>query len=105
MDLVGYARAYRVFAENSDAFVGQLGELSVPALFLTGENDPNSTPEMSRKMAAATAKGRLCVLKGERHMAPYLAADAVNRELGSFLAEQTSNECSSVKSNHKEAAQ
>ena len=105
VDLIGYARAYRVFAENSDAFVGRLGELSVPALFLTGENDPNSTPEMSRKMAAATPKGRLCVLKGERHMAPHLAAETVNRELGSFLAEQNSNECSSVKSNHKEAAQ
>lgn len=91
----GYARAYRVFAENSDAFVGQLGKLTVPALFLTAENDPNSTPEMSEKMALAVPNGRLCVLKGERHMAPYLAAEAVNRELRSFLSTQ----------HHREAAQ
>jgi pimeloyl-ACP methyl ester carboxylesterase len=58
VDPVGYARTYRLFATSDNAHRGLLGSLTVPALFMTGELDPNSTPAMSQAMAAAAVKGR-----------------------------------------------
>ena len=87
VDPIGYARTYRVFATSDDAFVGRLGELAIPALFMTGERDPNSTPEMSRRMADAAPFGRAEILRGERHMMALTAPETVNRRLSAFLAE------------------
>ncbi len=67
-DPVGYARAYRVFAESDDRYDGRLGAISAPALFVTGQDDPHSTPAMSEAMAADAPHGRAVVLPGERHM-------------------------------------
>lgn len=84
-DPVGYARAYRVFAEDGDAFVGGLGQLQVPALFLTAAGDPNSTPAMSRKMASAAPHGEAVVVPGERHMLPAIAPEKVNPIIRRFI--------------------
>ncbi|MFO1057912.1 MAG: alpha/beta fold hydrolase [Dongiaceae bacterium] len=81
----GYAEAYRVFAESDRAHAGRLQALRMPALFLTGELDPNSTPEMSARMAAAAPQGTSVALPGERHMMVLASASAVNRELRAFL--------------------
>jgi pimeloyl-ACP methyl ester carboxylesterase len=84
-DPVGYARAYRLFAVSDEAHRGRLEGLAVPALFMTGELDPNSTPAMSRAMAAAAPNGRCEVLPGERHMMPMTAPEAVNARLRAFF--------------------
>ena len=86
-DPLGYARAYRVFAEEGDAFVGHLGELPMPALFLTAEGDQNSTPEMSRRMSEAAPRGEVCIIPGERHMLPAIAPEKVNPVLRGFIDE------------------
>jgi pimeloyl-ACP methyl ester carboxylesterase len=85
VDPKGYARAYRVFATSDDAFVGRLADLAVPALFATGEYDPHSTPEMSRRMAMQAPHGSVQVLAGERHMAAFASPAVVNDMLAEFL--------------------
>jgi pimeloyl-ACP methyl ester carboxylesterase len=84
---VGYARTYRLFASSDDAHVGRLGSLDLPALFLTGEADPNSTPAMSRAMASATPNGRAQIIAGARHMMNVTDPERVNERLLAFLTE------------------
>ena len=85
IDPVGYARTYRLFAEADAEHGARLLQLAVPALFLTGAEDPNSTPAMSAAMARLSPHGRLVVMPEMRHMMTLTHADAVNRELRTFL--------------------
>jgi pimeloyl-ACP methyl ester carboxylesterase len=85
LDPRGYARAYRVFCEADPWLDGRLGALCVPALFVTGELDPNSSPAMSRAMAAEAPLGRAVVLAGERHMMAYISPDRFNPVVEDFL--------------------
>jgi pimeloyl-ACP methyl ester carboxylesterase len=72
---LGYAAAYTVFANSDRVHETRLKQLKVPALFFTGEMDPNSTPEMSLQMAQLAPMGQALVLAQQRHMmsltAPY----------------------------------
>jgi pimeloyl-ACP methyl ester carboxylesterase len=81
----GYARTYRLFAGSDDAHVGRLASLDMPALFLTGEFDPNSSPAMSEAMAAATPHGRAEIIDGARHMMNVTDPERVNERLVAFL--------------------
>lgn len=92
VDPVGYARTYRLFASSDDAHVGRLASLAVPALFLTGECDPNSSPAMSRAMAAVAPFGRAEIIANERHMMNVTDPDGVNERLLGFLAEASAQE-------------
>ena len=87
IDPSGYARTYRLFAEADAEHAGRLARLSVPALFITGAEDPNSTPAMSEAMARLSPKGRLVVMPETRHMLPLTDVEAFNGELRAFLAE------------------
>lgn len=87
VDGIGYACAYRVFAESGDDFVGRLGELRAPALFLTGDLDPNSTAQMSERMAGAAPRGRARILRGQRHMLNLVDPAATNAALWELMAE------------------
>ncbi|WP_298916991.1 alpha/beta hydrolase [uncultured Roseobacter sp.] len=69
-DLQGYARAYNVFAQSDGPSDTLLQSLTMPALFMTGADDPNSTPEMSRRMAANSAKGHSLLCHDAAHMMP-----------------------------------
>ena len=85
VDKSGYSRAYRVFAENGETFVGQLVDISTPALFITAQHDANSTPEMSRRMASEVQRGQAYIMPGERHMGQYLAAASIESLIRRFL--------------------
>jgi pimeloyl-ACP methyl ester carboxylesterase len=87
-DPIGYARAYRVFVAADEGIVGRLGGLDLPALFLAARDDPNSTPEMARRMAAEAPRGRAVVLPNARHMVPFESPAAVNAEIRAFIEEQ-----------------
>ncbi|NVH76753.1 alpha/beta fold hydrolase [Paraburkholderia sp. JPY432] len=87
VDPVGYARTYRLFACSDDAHVGRLASLAIPALFLTGEGDPNSSAQMSRAMAAAAPQGRAEVIANARHMMNVTDPERVNASLLAFLVE------------------
>ncbi|HEV8388922.1 MAG TPA: alpha/beta fold hydrolase, partial [Dongiaceae bacterium] len=86
VDRAGYARTYGVFASADDAHRGRLQSLQAPALFMTGEGDPNSTPAMSRAMAESAPDARCEIVAGERHMMALTAPDEINRRLMAFLA-------------------
>jgi pimeloyl-ACP methyl ester carboxylesterase len=81
----GYARTYRLFASSDQAHVGRLPQLAVPALFMTGECDPNSSPAMSLSMAAAAPRARAEIIPNERHMMNVTAPSIVNQRLLHFI--------------------
>lgn len=85
VDQSGYSRAYRVFAENGETYVGQLADIAAPALCITAQDDPNSTPEMSRRMADEMQHGQVHIMPGERHMGQYLAAASIDPLIHRFL--------------------
>lgn len=85
IDTLGYARTYDLFASSDRIHVHSLPGLKVPALFMTGECDLNSSPEMSAAMAQAAPGSQLVVIPGERHMMSLTAAAEVNRQLGRFI--------------------
>lgn len=82
----GYARTYRLFASSDAVHADGLPRLAMPALFMTGEFDPNSSPDMSRAMAALAPQGRLDIVAGARHMMNVTAPDDINQRLRDFLA-------------------
>jgi flavin reductase (DIM6/NTAB) family NADH-FMN oxidoreductase RutF/pimeloyl-ACP methyl ester carboxylesterase len=86
-DPVGYERTYRLFARSDTAHRERLPQLAVPALFFTGEHDPNSTPSMSEAMAGIAPRGRAIVLSGERHMMALTDPDRTNQILTDFIDE------------------
>jgi pimeloyl-ACP methyl ester carboxylesterase len=81
----GYARTYQLFASSDAVHADGLPSLAMPALFMTGECDPNSSPDMSRAMAALAPQGQLDIVAAERHMMNVTAPDRVNRRLRIFL--------------------
>ncbi|MGE3149058.1 MAG: alpha/beta fold hydrolase [Pseudorhodoplanes sp.] len=84
---VGYERTYRVFATSDEAHAGRLAQLAVPAFFVTAEFDPNSTPAMTRQMAAEVPGSRCEIIPGHRHMVTFTAAKDVSDRLIRFFNE------------------
>ena len=83
----GYGRAYRLFALSDKVFLNKLSRLRPPVLYLTGEEDPNSTPAMSQQMAGETPNGSSKSIAGEAHMMSYIASDKVNPIIEQFFME------------------
>lgn len=85
VDATGYAAAYRAFAEGDATYADRLAQIHCPALVLTGAGDANSSPEMTRAIAAA-CRGRALVVPGHRHMVNLTAPDIVTQALSEWLA-------------------
>jgi (E)-2-((N-methylformamido)methylene)succinate hydrolase len=80
-----FVNSYRVFA-TADAELGpNLGRIAVPALAVTGECDPGSTPEMTRRLAAAIPNCEAVVVPDARHMLPVERPAELVRILSTFL--------------------
>lgn len=69
-DVASYLNCYRVFATADAEIAPELGRITVPALAVTGELDPGSTPEMTHRLADAIPDCRAVVIPGARHMLP-----------------------------------
>jgi pimeloyl-ACP methyl ester carboxylesterase len=82
----GYAAAYRAFATGDAVYADRLGSVTCPLLVLTAEGDANSSPGMTRAMAAMAPRGRAVVIAGHRHLVPLTAPDLVNAALADWLA-------------------
>jgi pimeloyl-ACP methyl ester carboxylesterase len=92
-DVASYLNCYRVFA-TADAEIGpELPRITTPALAITGELDPGSTPEMTQRLAAALPDCRAVVVPGARHMLPVQQPRALVTPLTTFIRE-TSNAAS-----------
>lgn len=83
-DPAGYRAAYRLFAAADGPADATLAALPCPALFMTGGDEPNSTPAMSEAMARLAPQGRAVVVAGAAHMMPMTHADRVSAELNAF---------------------
>lgn len=81
VDPKGYKLAYTAFAETNGPSRAAIRSLTCPALFATGALEPNSTPEMSRAMAALAPRGRALVVAGAAHMMPLTHAEEVNNAI------------------------
>jgi len=86
VDPLAYKQAYTVFANEDGPSTGGLESLHCPALFLTGGDEPNSTPAMSRAMADMTPRGHAIIVDGAAHMMPMTHPAEVNVALLEFFA-------------------
>lgn len=84
-DVEAYATAYGAFAEGDALYADRWPEVTCPALFLTGEQDPNSTPQMTFDLAAASPRGEACIIADHRHMVNMTAPDEVTAALRHWL--------------------
>jgi len=84
---LGYKMAYTAFAHNDGPTRSSLAALSCPALFMTGSEEPNSTPEMSKAMAQLAQNGSAEIVSGAAHMMPMTHVSEVNAALLDFARE------------------
>jgi pimeloyl-ACP methyl ester carboxylesterase len=86
-DVTSFLSCYRVFA-TADAEIGpELGRITVPALAITGAEDPGSTPEMTHRLANALPDCRAVVVPGARHMLPVQEPRQFVNHLTTFIGE------------------
>ena len=85
VDPEGYRNAYRLFAEKDGPPEADLKTLTCPSLFVTGDLEPNSTPEMAQNMAALAPNGRAEVFADAAHMLPMTHAQQLNALLMAFF--------------------
>ncbi len=84
VDPAAYRAAYCVFASSDGTDRKKLSSLGCAAMFATGADEPNSTPDMSREMARLVPDARLAIIDGAAHMMPMTHPDDVNRVLVDF---------------------
>ncbi|MFJ9626193.1 alpha/beta fold hydrolase [Streptomyces sp. NPDC101175] len=84
-DVGSFLNCYRVFATADAELAPHLGAIAVPALAVTGEDDPGSTPEMTRRLASALPDCRAVVVPGARHMLPVERPEAFVDSLVTFI--------------------
>jgi pimeloyl-ACP methyl ester carboxylesterase len=83
-----FVRCYRVFA-TADAEVGpHLGRITAPALAITGQEDPGSTPEMTHRLAAAVPGCRAEIVPHTRHMLPLERPGALAAAITTLIGDQ-----------------
>jgi pimeloyl-ACP methyl ester carboxylesterase len=88
-DRDSFLHCYRVFA-TADAEIGrELDRITVPALAVTGECDPGSTPEMTRRLAEAMPNCRAVIVPGARHMLPVERPHELVDCLSTFIGKYT----------------
>lgn len=86
-DIESYVHAYTVFARGDQEIGPELGGIPAPALAITGELDPGSTPEMSHRLAAAIPNCRAQIVPGARHMMPVEDPAALAVTITAFIDE------------------
>lgn len=87
-DVGSFLDCYRVFAMADADIAPHLPAIDVPALAVTGENDPGSTPEMAHRLAAALGDCRAVVIPEARHMLPVQCPEAFADCLTTFIGER-----------------
>lgn len=91
-DIDSFLYAYEVFATADGQLASELDQLSQPLLAMTGELDPGSTPDMSRRLVKAVPNGRLHVVPQARHMLPHEFPDEFVEQIKDhFALEEVAN--------------
>ena len=81
IDKQTYSQAYNVFANSDGPNPDELKTVTMPMLFMTGAQEPNSTPEMSRAMTKLVPNSKCEIIENARHMMTMTHADEVNRKI------------------------
>lgn len=81
----GYADAYHAFAYCSGVDPIGIAKTDTPFLFLTGEEDKNSTPAMSETLSNVTQNATAVIIKDARHMVQLSHAKETNAALDDFI--------------------
>lgn len=84
-DPTSYVNCYRVFARGDADIAAELSRISVPSLAITGELDPGSTPQMTRRLAREIPDCRAVVVPGARHLLPVQSPQPFADALVSFI--------------------
>lgn len=84
-----YRHAYAVFATGDRELESRLQSISAPTLAITGELDPGSTPEMSRRIAERIPNSTVVIVPGARHMLPVTHAEVLADHLGDLIRRTT----------------
>ncbi|MFF7985714.1 alpha/beta fold hydrolase [Streptomyces sp. NPDC007901] len=69
-DRTSYLACYDVFATADAGLWPLLPDIAAPTLAVTGADDPGSTPEMSRRLAARIPDAYVRMIPGARHLLP-----------------------------------
>jgi pimeloyl-ACP methyl ester carboxylesterase len=77
----GYAAAYKAFASVDGVSHETAKNIHVVTTYMTGELDPNSTPEMSQKLANIRESHEAVTVVGAGHMLPLTHPDEVSNNL------------------------
>jgi pimeloyl-ACP methyl ester carboxylesterase len=86
-DVSSFVNCYRVFATADAELAPALGGIGVPALAVTGSDDPGSTPEMTHRLASALPDCRAVIIPNARHMLPVERPDAFVDSITTFIGE------------------
>ncbi len=81
VDPKGYQLAYHVFAHSDGPDPADVQRIMCPAVFMTGGEEPNSTPAMSKRLAQLAPNGSAEIVDGAAHMLPMTHPDRVNATL------------------------
>ncbi|SHG74758.1 Pimeloyl-ACP methyl ester carboxylesterase [Cognatiyoonia sediminum] len=85
VDPSAYKSAYTAFAYSQIPNRELLTNVACPSIFMTGVQEPNSTPAMSTTMAEIVPRGRAIIVEGAAHMLPMTHPDQVNSVLLEIL--------------------
>lgn len=85
VDPRGYETAYRAFAHADGPSDQDLESIRAPMFFMTGSDEPNSTPAMSEALANRVPHGRCAIIQAARHMMTLTHADEINTRLLQFI--------------------
>lgn len=86
MNPIDYHQAYSAFAKENGPSDQALSSIKCPALFVTGSQEKNSTPAMSKKLAAGVVNGRSKIIEGAKHMMPMTHPEIVCEQLQRFYS-------------------
>lgn len=84
-DVESFVHAYTVFARGDQQIAPELPAIRVPALAITGELDPGSTPDMTARLARAIPNCASQIVTGARHMLPVEAPHEFAQRLLAFI--------------------
>ena len=84
-DVKAYTAAYAALVEADAIVRDALKHVRCPALVLTGENDPGSTPAIAKRMVDDLDNAELAILPGLHHLASWEAPQTVNPRIVEFL--------------------
>lgn len=84
-DQRGYADAYSVFASDAGLPEETISALGMPAYFVTGNEDKNSIPVMSKQLASLVSDSWCSIVDNAGHMLQLTHATELNEYLLAFV--------------------